>query len=425
MRSVKFIGKHPLIHFLLTIKGNPKALIVSEPLWGIPFQLIAPFVTLYMFQQGIDDIQIGLLLTITMAGQVFFAIFGGIITDKLGRLPALLISDTTSWGIACFIWAVSNNFWLFTLAALVNSTDRIANTSFQCLLVEDHNPNDLMGIYSWMHVVGLLAVFFTPISGLLVGSFSLVPVMRILYVFFGVSMLIKFFITWKFCTETKQGLIRRAETKSLPVGTMLREYSSVIPKMLRSSATVKMVAISSLLHVTMMINGSFFGLYITTKLGVEERFLSIFPLLNAVVLLLFFFVIQHRIAYIKDKIPLWVGLVIFAICHFSLILFPANRMFLIVIYLLFIAVANALVGPRLGAMLQLAIDAGERARIMGLVQCFTIAFAAPFGILAGFLSGVDRRLPFVLTSSLFLIALIVVSRIKDGEFNHQSSKSLQ
>ena len=416
MKSLKFIGKHPLIHFLLTDKGNPKALILSDILWAVPFQLFAPFVTLYMFQQGIDDIQIGLLLTITMVGQVIFALFGGIITDKIGRLPATLIADTVSWSLAAFIWAISHNFWLFALAALVNSTDRIANTSWQCLLVEDANPNDLLGIYSWIHIIGLAAVFFTPISGLLIGRFSLVPVVRNLYTFLGISMIIRLFITWKFCVETKQGLIRKAETKYVSVGTMLREYGHVVPKMFRSSATVKMVAISSILHVTMMVNGSFFSLYITTKLGVEERFLSVFPLLNAVVILLFLFVIQHRIAYIKDKIPLWIGLVIYAICHVSLILFPANRMFLIVIFLLFVAVGNALVGPRLGAMLQLAIDAQERARIMGLVQCFTIAFAAPFGFFAGFLSGVDRRLPFVLTSSLFVIALIVVSRIKDEEF---------
>jgi len=416
MKILKTIGKHPLIYLLVTAKGNPKALLLAEPLWGIPFHLIAPFVSLYMFQQGIVDVQIGLLITITMIGQVFFAIFGGIITDKLGRLKATLIGDTVGWGIACFVWAISHNFWLFAIAALLNSFDRIANTSWQCLLVEDADPNDMLGMYSWVHIGGLVAVFFAPISGLLIQRFTLIPVVRSLYVFFGINMLIKLFLTIKFCTETKQGKIRKAETKSLSVGTMLREYGSVIPKMFRSSATMKMVAISSLLHVTMTVNGSFFGLYVTTKLGVEERFLSVFPILNAVVMLLFLFIIQHRMAYIKDKLPLWAGLVIFAICHFSLVLFPANRMFLIIIYLLFIAVANALVGPRLGAMLQLAIDAQERARIMGVVQCVTIAFAAPFGFLAGFLSGVDRRLPFVLTTLLFVTALIIVSQIKDGEF---------
>ena len=133
-------------------------------------------------------------------------------------------------------------------------------------------------------------------------------------------------------------------------------------------------------------------------------------------MLIFMFVIQHKIAYIKDKIPLWVGLIIFAACHVLLILIPAGNMILILVHLLFVAVANALVGPRTGAMLQLALDPKERARIMAIVMSFTIAFTAPFGFLAGFLSEIDRRLPFVLTTVLFVIAMVVVSRIRDDEF---------
>ena len=78
--------------------------------------------------------------------------------------------------------------------------------------------------------------------------------------------------------------------------------------------------------------------------------------------------------------------------------------------------ANALVMPRTGAMLQLAIDPQERARITAIVLSFTMIFAAPFGFLAGFLSSVDGRLPFVLTTVLFLIAMVIVGCIRDDEF---------
>ena len=54
-----------------------------EPLWGIPFNLITPFATLYMYSQGVTDVQIGLILSIAMVVQVIFSFFGGILTDKL------------------------------------------------------------------------------------------------------------------------------------------------------------------------------------------------------------------------------------------------------------------------------------------------------------------------------------------------------
>ena len=415
--------KHPLIELLRTTKGNPKALLLMEPFWGIPFHLIAPFIALYMSEQGIIDTQIGLLMTITMLGQVFFSFFGGIITDKLGRLPATLIGDIFGWAIACFVWAISHNFWLFMIAALFNSFERIAMTSWQCLLVEDADPNNMLGIYTWVHIGGLVSVFFAPITGLLIEHFTMIPVIRVLYAFFGVNMLIKSILTYKFCTETKQGVIRKAETKSVPIWVMIQEYGRVIPQIFRSAATLKIVAINSLLHVSMLVGSTFFGLYVTRKLGVAESFLAVFPILNAVVMLLFMFVIQHRIALIKDKIPLRIGLVILAVCHIALILFPANQIILIFIYLFFVAVANALIGPRTGAMLQLAIDPQERARIMAIALCFTIAFAAPFGFFAGWLSELDGRLPFVLTTTLFAVALVIVSRIRDHEFRANAQRA--
>ena len=408
--------KHPLIEMLRSTKGNAKVLLLLEPLWGIPFFLIAPFAALYMSVQGIDDTQIGLLLTITMLGQVFFSFFGGIITDKLGRLPTTLLGDIFGFVIACSVWAISHNFWLFMIAALFNSCERIAITSWQCLLIEDADQKEMLRIYTWIHIGGMVSVFFAPITGLLIGRFAVVPVIRVLYVFFAVNMAIKCVLTYKFCSETKRGKIRKAETKSVPVYTMIKEYGRVVPQIFRSAATLKIVAINSLLHVTMLVSNTFFGLYVIRRLEVEEGFLAVFPIINAVVMLAFMFVIQHKIAHVKDKIPLRTGLIILAVCHISLILFPANQIILIFVYLFFVAVANAMIGPRTGAMLQLAIDPQERARIIAIAMCFTIVFAAPFGFFAGLLSELDYRLPFVLTTTFFMIAMVIVSLIRDDEF---------
>ncbi|WP_242996754.1 hypothetical protein [Lacrimispora amygdalina] len=52
-----------------------------------------------------------------------------------------------------------------------------------------------------------------------------------------------------------------------------------------------------------------------------------------------------------------------------------------------------------------------------MIMSFTIAFASPFGYLAGWLSSIDRRLPFVFTFSIYIIAIIIVGRIRDPEFS--------
>ena len=42
--------------------------------------------------------------------------------------------------------------------------------AWYCLLIEDARPKDLVGIYTWVNICGLVAIFFAPLSGLFVLS---------------------------------------------------------------------------------------------------------------------------------------------------------------------------------------------------------------------------------------------------------------
>ena len=415
-QKLKVLWKHPLIELLKHNKGNPRTLILMEPLWGIPYNLIAPFATLYMYTQGITDVQIGLILSVSMVVQVLFSFFGGIITDKLGRKFTTMMGDFFGWSVACLIWAVSDNFWFFLTAVLFNSFEQINQTAWYCLLIEDADSKDLIGIYTWVNIGGLIAIFFAPISGLLINSFTVVPVIRVLYFVFALNMLIKVIVTFRYCGETRQGKIRISETKDTSFFKMLCEYKDLIPKVLMNKEIMKVLIVSVILHIANLVSTSFFSLFVTQRLGIENRFLAFFPILNAAVMLIFMIGIQHRLESVKFRIPMWIGLVLYAACSILLILTPFRSMAFIIIYVFVGAVASALVMPRKDALLQLNINPKERARINALIMSFTIAFASPFGYFAGWLSSIDRRLPFVFTFSIYIIAIIIVGRIRDPEF---------
>ncbi|HKM34153.1 MAG TPA: MFS transporter [Lachnospiraceae bacterium] len=418
-QKMKALRKHPLIELLKHNKGNPRTLILMEPLWGIPYNLIAPFATLYMYTQGITDVQIGLILSIAMFVQVIFSFFGGIITDKFGRKFTTMMGDFFGWGVACLVWAISSNFWLFLIAVLFNCFEQINQTAWYCLLIEDADSKDLLGIYTWVNIGGLVAIFFAPISGLLIKSFTVVPVVRVLYIVFAVNMIIKVIITFRHCDETRQGKIRMNETKDTPVLQMLIEYKDLIPKVLRNKEIMKVLFVYVILHITNLVNINFFSLYVTQRLGIADRFLAFFPILNAAVMLIFMIGIQHRLESVKFRIPMCIGLVLYAACSMLLILTPIRSMLFIIIYVFVSAVASSLVLPRKDALLQLNINPKERARINALIMSFTIAFASPFGYFAGWLSSIDRRLPFVLTFTIYIAAIIMVGRIRDPEFTKE------
>lgn len=418
MRKLKDL---PLLRVLADNGGNPRTLVLIEPLWGIPYNLIAPFATLYMYTQGITDVQIGLILSITMVVQVLFSFFGGILSDKLGRKFTTMMGDFFGWALACLVWAVSNNFWLFLVAALLNCFEQINQTAWYCLLIEDAHPKDLVGLYTWVNIGGLVAVFFAPLSGLLVSSYSMVPVVRVLYILFALTMLTKTLITFRFCHETKQGKIRRAETKGVSVPRMLGEYRQLIPSMLKNRSVLKAVAVSVILYITNMVSTNFFGLYVTQRLGLSENVLALFPILNAIVMLIFMVGLQHRMNTTKFRVPLWIGLALYAVAALVLIFSPADSLGFVLIYVFVAAVAAALVNPRKDALLQLNITAQERARLNALIMASTIALSSPFGYLAGWLSSLDRRLPFVFTLLLFVAAMLIISRIQEPEVAGQET----
>ena len=419
--KIKVLRAHPLIQVLADNKGNPRTLALIEPLWGIPYNLISPFATLYMYTQGITDVQIGLILSITMVAQVLFSFFGGILSDKLGRKFTTMMGDFFGWTLACLVWAVSNNFWLFLAAALLNCFEQINQTAWYCLLIEDAHPKDLVGIYTWVNIGGLVAIFFAPLSGLFVSSYSIVPVVRVLYILFALTMLTKTLITFRFCHETRQGKIRRAETKGVSILHMLEEYRQLIPGLLKNKSVLKAVAVSVILYITNMVSTNFFGLYVTQRLGLSENFLALFPILNAAVMLIFMVGFQHRMNATKFRIPLWVGLALYAAAALVLILSPANSLGFVLLYVFLAAVAAALVNPRKDALLQLNITPQERARINALIIAATIALSSPFGYLAGWLSSMDRRLPFAFTLLLFITAMLVISRIHEPQVTEKSS----
>src|ERR1051325_5408522 len=104
---------HPLFQTLRELKGNPRAAVLTEIMFGIPYNLFSPFFSVYMLALGLDDQQIGSIASLGLLLQVFTALVSGALVDKFGRRLTLFIADMLCWGIPCLIWAVGAKIYLF------------------------------------------------------------------------------------------------------------------------------------------------------------------------------------------------------------------------------------------------------------------------------------------------------------------------
>src|SRR5919109_1030283 len=103
-KSKTMLQNHPLVQILRELKGNPRVTVLTEVLFGIPYNLFSPFLSIYMLAFGVTDQQIGGIASLGLFLQIFSALLSGAIVDKYGRRLTLLIFDLLCWSVPCIIW---------------------------------------------------------------------------------------------------------------------------------------------------------------------------------------------------------------------------------------------------------------------------------------------------------------------------------
>jgi len=356
-----------------------------------------------MVALGLSDKQIGLTVSISWAFQIFFALMSGVITDKLGRRLTTLIFDIVSWSVPALISALAQNYWYFLGAAIINSAWRVTHNSWTCLMVEDTDPDQLVDIYSWVYIAGLLVAFLTPLAGLLIRSFTLVPTMRGLYLFASVMFMVKCITTYRLTKETGQGKMRMHATKHQSVIMILGEYRGVLRDVLHTPQTLYTGAIMLIMSICMLINGTFWAIIVTEKLHIPTQNLAVFPFVKSVIMLVFFFVIIPRMRKLHFKIPMVLGFAGFVLSQALLITTPEKGYALLMVSILLEACSIATVSPLMDQMTVRTVDPKERARILSILYVGIILLTSPFGWIAGILSQANKNLPFILNISLFVV----------------------
>ena len=396
------------LRFLFSLKGNAKSCMLTEPLWGIPFNLYAPFITVYMFHLGVLDFQIGLITALGRVVQMIFAIIGGIFTDKFGRRWTTFFGDILAWSVPALIWAFSQNFWWFLTAAVVNGTWQITAVSWECLWVDDTEEKNVGPIFNLMYVAGLLAVFFAPLSYFFVEIYGVVPVVRVLYLITFVMMTSKFVILLFYSTETERGKERMETTKNTPFIKMLLEYKNVFSIIFKSKSMLRALLLQSIWGIIAVVTMTFFSLYITQDLGISDSLLAIFPILRALIMLVFLLVVQEWLSKYKARHMMLLGIGVFILSMIWILSAPSENWLWIAIYIVMEACATALLLPRLDTLATNAIDPEERARVRSLFNALILAVSSPFIFFAGAMANIDRRLPFILNLLLLLLMIMVM-----------------
>jgi len=413
---------NPLVSTLTHLQGNSRAAVFTEPLWGLSMNLCLPYASVYMLALGLRDVQIGLLSTIGMLVQVVAGLMGGVITDKFGRRWTTAVFDVTAWVIPCLVWfsvslaSPGMAFWLFLGASIVNGTWQVTQNSWDCLLVEDTDRQQIPHIYSLVMVAGHLSALFAPISAALVAHYSLVVAMQILYVNAAIVMLIKIVWLYIWSTETSTGRTRMAETKGVNLWRLVAGYRGVLTIIRRSPGTIFALSISAVVGAVGTVNQTFWQIIINQKLLVPDPALPFFPMARSLLAILFFFTVIHRVTgTTRFRLPLLGGFGAYLVGQVLVSLVPvpasghadAMTYCALAVCVVFDSFGVAMLAMLAEAIIALVVDKQERSRVMAVQRTVVMLCVAPFGWIGGLLSGIDRSLPFVLTACLIVVGAVM------------------
>ena len=128
------------------------------------FSSVLPVIPFLGLSLGLNAFEVGLILSIFSICQLFASPITGKLSDRFGRKPLLLFSQTSTF-IGFFLLGIANNVWILITARLVDGLLGSNMTVSQAYISDVTNPKDRTKIYGYSSAVFGAGLIFGPVIG--------------------------------------------------------------------------------------------------------------------------------------------------------------------------------------------------------------------------------------------------------------------
>lgn len=394
------------------INGNARACLMLEPMFIIPYSLFVTYASVYMLMIGLSEMEIGLITSIGLFVQIFASFISGFLTDKLGRKRALLIFDLFSWSVATLLWAVSQNFWFFLIAAIINGFQKVPHIAWTCLIVEDTEPSKRSVVYTILQFISVVGGLFAPIAGILVAQLTMVPAVRIMYVLAFISMTLMFIIRHLTTTESELGIRKREEFGEMKIGRLLSEYVRTVRDIARNKKLLIIFFVYVLFQFQLVMQNTYLSIYLVDVLSFQDSTIAIFPAISSFCMLILLVVVVPRLKQERHEGYMVLGFALSIAALLLLITAKQGDVVVIGISTILLAAGLLFANPYLETAVANEMEDDNRANMFSILQVVVLLFISPAGIIGGITYNIDPKIPFLLMiiALVFSMVLILLNR---------------
>jgi MFS family permease len=147
---------------LSTLNADGRLLFGTRLARLFAYGFLSVVLVLYLVQVGLSKLEVGLLLTLTLAGDVVISLPITTHADRIGR-RRMLVAGAALMLFAGIVFALTRNFYLLLIAATIGVISPSGNEIGPFLAIEQASlsqivPNERRtGIFAWYNLVGSFA----------------------------------------------------------------------------------------------------------------------------------------------------------------------------------------------------------------------------------------------------------------------------
>lgn len=207
----------PETQALQSLTRDGRLLFSTRAIRLFAFGLVSVILVLYLTQMGFGESQIGVLLSLTLAGDAAISLWITTRADRLGRRRMLIVGGVLMI-IAGVAFAFTGNFIILTLAAIIGTISPSGNEVGPFLSIEQAGLSQIIpdkqrtAVFAWYNLSGSVATALGALVGgglaqlLQVGGYSALTSYRVILVMYAVLGLVLVFIFNRITTviETPQ-----------------------------------------------------------------------------------------------------------------------------------------------------------------------------------------------------------------------------
>jgi hypothetical protein len=199
------------------------------------------------------------------------------------------------------------------------------------------------------------------------------------------------------------------EMKGVGIWSVFKAYIPVIRRMVGDRLLVIVLLVRTLNFIQMTVRTTFLAVLVTERLGFPPQTMSMFLTFNAVVMLAVLLFVTPALARYTRRWPISLGICFHAAATVTLLLSPATQNYpLLILSAILIAFGTSVATPRIDSLAANTIVNEDRSVANAAMGIFLLLISTPFGYIGGVLSGMDARLPFLLTLAIFILCLFLL-----------------